>query len=109
MFARLLQFWQKAASDLGLQITTPFSLVLSSGHRLQAILLICQFGGTKGMLVFASYDGIASHVNEIVDAGYGFSILDEPGEHEEYNREEYIELLSDWGWSGDDESRPTWL
>lgn len=109
MPAKLLQFWQKAASDLGLQITAPFSLLLSSGHRLEAMLLVHQFGGARGMLIFESYDEVAPYVNEIVDAGYGFSILDEPGECEEYNKKEYIELLADWGWSGGDDSRPAWL
>lgn len=107
--SKLLQFWQKAASDLGLQITAPFCLLLASGHRLEAILLIHQFGAGKGMLIFTSYDEVSHYVNEIVDAGYGFSVLDEPREHEAYNKEEYIELLADWGWSGDNQLRPDWL
>lgn len=109
MFAKLLQFWQKAASDLGLQITAPFSLSLASGHKLEATILIHQFGGIKGMLIFTSYEEVSPFVNEIVNAGYGFSILDEPGDNEDYNKEEYMELLADWGWGGDDEGRPIWL
>jgi hypothetical protein len=109
VFTKLLQFWHKAADDLGLEITAPFNLSLSSGCKLEAILLIHQFGGAKGMLIFTNYGDVEPYVNEIVDAGYGFSILDEPGEHEEYNKEEYIELLTDWGWCGDNDSWPVWF
>ena len=109
MFSKLLQFWQKAASDLGLQITAPFSLILGSGNSLEVILLVHQFGAAKGMLVFTSYDAVAPYINEIVDAGYGFSVLDDPKEDEDYDKEDFIELLADWGWSGETEAQPDWL
>lgn len=109
MFDKLLQFWERAASDLELQLIAPFTLSLNSGHRLEAIFLLPQFGGDRGMLVFGSYDDVAPYRDEIVEAGYGFSILDEPLENEDYKKEDYIELLVDWGWSGDAKSQPSWL
>ena len=109
MHEKLLEFWQKAASDLGLQLISPFCLLLGSGHQLDAIVLIKQFGATKGMLVFGDYQEVAPYVDEVVAAGYGFSVLDEPLKNEEYNKEEYVDLLKDWGWSGEKESSPDWL
>ena len=61
------------------------------------------------MLIFTNYDDVSPYVNEIVEAGYGFSVLGEPGENENYELEEYMELLADWGWTGDDELKPDWL
>ncbi len=108
-FSKLLKFWQEAASDLGLQLMVPFNLTLASGHKLEAIFLIQKFGTAKGMLIFGQYDEIAPYVDEIVDAGYGFSVLDEPMENEKFNKEEYIELLADWGWYGGVDFQPDWL
>ncbi|MEH6548231.1 MAG: hypothetical protein V7701_17480, partial [Sneathiella sp.] len=103
------QFWKKAASDLNLQITSPYRFLLSSGRKLEAILLIHHFGGARGMLIFGSYDEVAPYIKEIVDAGYGFSILDEPMESEQYNKEDYVDMLVEWGWSGANKTRPSWL
>lgn len=109
MTTKLLQFWQKAATDLGLQLVTPFCLMLTPEHELKALLLIKKFGAPNGMLVFSGYDEISSYVDDIARAGYGFSVLDEPLDFEEYSKDEYIELLGDWGWSGDMENKPDWL
>ena len=108
-FTKLLEFWQKAAIDLGLQLDVPFSFLLPSGRRLEALLLVKQFGAERGMLIFGSFDDVVDYMNEISDLGYGFAVLGEPMEGEEYNLREYIELLMDWGWSDDDQLKPSWL
>jgi hypothetical protein len=108
-FDKLLLFWQMAASDLNIQFITHFNLLLKSGHRLDAIFLLPQFGGDNGMLIFGSYDDVALYRDEILEAGYGFSILDEPLENEDYCKEDYIEILTDWGWSGTRKSKPNWF
>ena len=109
MSKKLLELWQIAASDLNLQVCAGYVLQLASGSTLEPTLLVKQFGARKGMLVFTNYDEVAPHIDEIFKYGYGFSILDEPRQSEDYEREEYIELLSDWGWSKSDESKPSWL
>ena len=109
ILTKLLEFWQEAALDLELQLTTPFCLLLASGDIIEAIFLIKKFGADNGMLIFDTYDEIASYRNEIIEAGYGFSVLSEPMVNEKYNKEECIELLADWGWSGDVELQPKWL
>ena len=106
---RLIQMWQVAAKDLCLEIITPFMLVLSSGTQIRAELLLKYFGAQNGMLVINKYSQISSFVDEIVNEGYGFSVLDEPSENEQYSRAAFIEMLSDWGWSGDKSKEPNWL
>lgn len=107
-FEKLLYFWQKAATDLDLQIVVPFKFTLATGNHLEPILLVKQFGATNGMLIFGGYDQIASNIDELHSAGYGFCVLEEPLVNEEYNREDFVEMLKDWGWSGNEE-RPNWL
>ena len=36
-------------------------------------------------------------------------VMGEPEGDEEYDRDVYIEVLSDWGWFGSDSERPVWL
>ena len=109
MFAKLLQYWRKASLSLGFGMIAPFQLSLASGKQLDAIFLVENFGNVNGMLVFGSYDEISSFVDEIVDAGYGYTVLEDPMDGEEYCEADYIELLSDWAWSGDEALRPDWL
>ncbi|MBW1982134.1 MAG: hypothetical protein JRJ12_13035 [Deltaproteobacteria bacterium] len=109
MSSKLKQMWQMAAEDLGIRIIAPFQLVLSSGVQIKAELLVKQFGAVNGMLIITNYDQVAPFVDEITNEGYGFSVLDEPRDNEKYSREDFIELLADWGWSGEDSSKPSWL
>ncbi len=106
---RLIHMWKIAAKDLCLEIVTPFVLILSSGIKIEAELLLENFGASKGMIVINKYDQVAPFVDEIVNEGYGFAVLDEPVENEQYIRDDFIEMLNDWGWSGGKSEKPSWL
>jgi hypothetical protein len=107
--SRLVALWEEAASDLGLEIVTPFELTLASGARILVPVLVHHFGALKGMLVLSDYSLIRSVIEEITQAGYGFSVLSEPNEARVYVRVDYIKLLMDWGWAGPESSKPLWL
>ena len=107
--SRLIQMWKEAADDLGLEITVPFDLTLGSGVKLHIPLLLRHFGGEEGMLVLSDYNTVKSISDELVQAGYGFSVLDEPRSEEKYVRQDYIDILIDWGWFGDQTEKPDWL
>jgi len=91
-----------------LQLLASFCLRLESGHDLKALFLVKHFGAPNGMLIFGNYEEVSPYIDEVVSAGYGFSVLDEPLEREEYDKGEYIEILLDWGWSGNMEEKPSW-
>ncbi|MGO9112782.1 MAG: hypothetical protein ACLP9L_26410 [Thermoguttaceae bacterium] len=42
----LIQAWQEAAQDLGIQIVVPFDLTLENGETVHADLLVKDFGPT---------------------------------------------------------------
>jgi len=105
---RLLDQWYEAARDLNLDVQAPFTAQLPSGAQIQGRLLLRHFGAENGMIVVTDYLSISPFVAEIIEAGYGFSTLSEPSEHEPYDREVYVEMLRDWGWVGAEKDRPLW-
>lgn len=105
---KLIQIWSTAAKDLDLDIITPFVLNLNE-LTLDATLLLKNFGAIHGMLVFKDYDLFSKHQEQIISAGYGFTVLSEPLESEKYSRNEFIEILNDWSWTGSKINKPIWL
>lgn len=108
MHDRLLDEWTQAARDLDLDIQSPCLLHLESGANIRARLLLKNYGAAKGMLVVTDYETIAPFADEIVAAEYGFSTLSEPSDRSHYDREVFVEMLRDWGWSGPETLRPEW-
>lgn len=105
----LLSEWLHVATDLGIEVDGPVTVSLPSGASIHALVLVRHFGGAEGMLVLRDYELVKNLIDEIVQAGYGFSIMGEPAVGEEYSREVYIEVLADWGWYGPDSEQPVWL
>ena len=103
--------WKAIAEDFGLEIVSPFEVILSSGIRLEAPVLLLNFGGSIGMLLFTDFSVIEPFVEEIDYSLYGYSTLSEPTKIYNKNdaecRESIIEMLEDWGWSGKGEA-PVW-
>ncbi len=105
----LVESWLQTADDLGIRIVAPFELVLESGARVQAKVLVRDFGDRHGMLVVSDFEIIKRNHDEIIRAGYGYSTMSEPRIEAEYDRDTSIEVLADWGWTGPEYKRPTWL
>lgn len=99
--------WQVAERDLKLEIVAPFEVTLLSRTILRAEFLVRHFGAKNGMLVFTDYRLVRPYDEELVNLGYGYSVMDR--DNESYVREDFIDVLSDWGWSGDKARKPIWL
>jgi hypothetical protein len=82
---------------------------LASGARIDAVVLVKSFGGPNGMLIVTEYAKVASYLDALAQAGFGFCVLGEPAEHEPFVLEDLIEVLRDWGWSGSNEDEPEWI
>ena len=107
--SRLPALWQEAADDLGFEVVSPFELVLKSGVCIRVPLLVRHFGATEGMLILSDYSLVASWIDEIQQAGYGFSVWSEPDPGARYDRAGFIEIFLDWGWAGSESQKPEWL
>ena len=108
--SRLQTAWRIAAKDLGLEIVAPF-LLKTERFSVTAEILLKHFGSEKGMLIVSDYKLIEPHHDKIIQLGYGYATLAEPTRDWPFTDEEkdaFIEMLSDWGWSGPGEP-PDWL
>jgi hypothetical protein len=102
MLSPLSDFWREVSADLGIKVTTPFSLITASGKRLQFDALVHEFGSRLGMLLMERWD--AAKAGAAAEMGYGYSCLSAGI----YDRETVIEILQDWGWSRPSPA-PEWL
>jgi hypothetical protein len=109
--SRLAQRWIAIANALGLRITAPASILLPSGQRIDADALLLDFGGPRGMLLVTDDELVWPHQAAIVDAGYGFSVLSDPGPSADSPPplDDVIDVLRDWGWEGDPADEPAWM
>lgn len=86
----LLRAWREAAADLGIRVDSHMHMVR-----------VFEFGSRAGMLcaVNGTPNGRES-LTEAADAlGSGRSELGST--YRTYNRDSFIEVLNDWGWTGD--------
>lgn len=105
----LEEMWRLAADDLSLELTIPFQFVTSRGAQIDARVLVRGFGARQGMLLVRDYTDVSRVDTELVDAGYGYCVMDDPLLAERYDRANIIDVLRDWGWSGPPERAPRWL
>lgn len=104
--SKLIHKWQQARDDLGLRITAPAEIDLGNGDTIRADVLLLDFGAKNGMIVITDFNLVKRHLETLQRLGYGFSVLNEP--RDAYNREGFIDMLSDWGWSGN-QPAPDWV
>lgn len=105
--SNLQNVWLKAQKDLGLTILLNHKVELNDKSFVKAEVLLKDFGAKNGMLLFCDFGYIKKYTKHLIDLGYGYSILS--GNSCNYNRDDFIEMLSDWGWSGDKDNEPNWL
>ena len=101
--------WARVSELAGIESVAPFVLSLPSGKQIEAAVLIKRIGAPNGMLIVDNYEAIDGAADELIAAGYGYSVMDEPGEDEEFVLDEYLAVLCDWGWSGDMKNQPDWM
>ncbi len=87
----------------------PFVLTIDD-LSVEAIVLVRGFGGANGTLVL-SLDSIMTRKSELSERlralGYYHSFLN-PRAYVPYDREHYIDTLSDWRWCGEPSDVPAW-
>jgi hypothetical protein len=96
---KLSSYWLAAGRLIGFRVEAPYSLTLANGHTIRVAACLPDMGGRRGMLVVYSFDEIEHHMDELLQAGYGFSVL---GQHIDnaIERESVVQLIKDWGWTG---------
>lgn len=107
----LVKKWKAARDDLGIKIVAPYEVELQSGGKLKAKLLVRNFGHRYGTLIFTDAEEVWAHRKELAALGYAYSVLEEPTTEadELYDRDIFIDILSEWEWTGDEQDQPEWL
>lgn len=100
---------QHGASKLGVRVEFDFRPTLAHVPNLTPVARLPDFGAPNGMLVFLAYDQVQSYTQQLLEAGYGFSVLGEPAINQEFDLDAFRDMLIDWGWSGDPQEKPAWL
>jgi hypothetical protein len=101
---QMTSVWRQASHDLGFEFVAPFAL--PDGERtLHYLGLVPQFGTSKGMLVIVGLRA-DDHMRVAQQNGYGFSCFHE--HFEPYERDSFIDILNDWGWSRPNAETPSW-
>jgi hypothetical protein len=90
--------WAIAASDLGVRLTTPYSLRDRFGIPLEFIAHVEDFGASSGTLVWYMPEPIPSARLPLRAAHFVSAV--NPVIYSEYDRDRYIALLNGWGWTG---------
>lgn len=98
--------WLVAAADLGIKVDAPFVLKTGDGREFHFMALIRDFGGPLGTLVCLP-DSFEEYKDISEDHGFYCASLYPEG-YSEYERDQFIETLNDWGWFGDESKKPSW-
>lgn len=101
---QVVKAWQEAADDLNIEIQSPFTL-LTTNNDLTFQLLIKNFGSKLGTLTLSTDD--MTDFNTPKKYGFYCSALN-PLAYDKYDREHFIETLTDWGYYGNAADKPDW-
>jgi len=100
----LIKAWKFAAQELGLEIISPLKMN-TENVEVNYPVLIKNFGGKKGTIIARHALFMDSPMSKHKD--YYFSAVN-ADYYSEYNRENFIDTLEDWGYYGDKASKPEW-
>lgn len=89
----------EACTRLGLAVESDFVWIAHDGIEVRPMLRIPAIGSKNGMLIFSTHGDIETYEDELVKEGYGYTVIGEPGEQEEFDIQSYEEMFADWGWS----------
>ncbi len=106
---RLQTDLQRAARELGLRVVAPYDFDLRPRLQIHAAALLPELGAPKGMIIFDRHEDLAGMSAELLEAGFGYSVLSDPAPSESYDLNSFIEMFSDWCWAGIDDTRPDWM
>lgn len=103
---KLSEWLARACAELNLRIDFDYHFSLPAGQGIVAIARIRDLGAPNGMLILGTYERIRTVSSQIVSAGYGYSVLDEPRADEDFDLDGFKEVFIDWGWAGTQRRSP---
>ena len=106
-----VETFQKIEKGLGVKVVSPFLLKVGSNQH-ECLAFFPQFGGDKGTLVKGTmppeFKTDKQFVSDAESENYRWSFVN-VDDYLTYDEELIKECLMDWGFSGLEGDRPTWL
>ena len=95
-----------AGRDLGVEVVAPYVL-MADGRRHKFSAFVPYFGNSKGIVIAAmpSSHALSEAARKV---GLGISFVNQEM-YGTYGRDHFIDMLTEWGFYGPDEKRPSWL
>jgi hypothetical protein len=97
---KLVDWIERAAQESGLEVQRNFTISFPDSEVVTSLIRVADIGGRNGMLIFNSYDALKTHAKELIEAGYGYSMMDEPSDADLFDLIELQEMFVEWGWHG---------
>jgi hypothetical protein len=110
MTNRFQEELMRAAEELGLIIVVNYVVVLPKGDSFLSQTLFPNPGNLRGTLVFSSNNKVDATTRSALSIlGYSMSSFAEPLPNQIFDIESCREMFADWGWVGDEQSKPKWM
>ena len=100
--------WIEAAKDLGIRFISPYQFIGLNGKEYEVAGLLPDFGSEKGVLITNRKTDEEAVIMAELENDYIMPGLN-PYYYDKYDRERFIETLSDWGWIGEKQKQPDWI
>jgi hypothetical protein len=88
----------RACEALGIRMDLGFKLSCPDGHEVRSIARLHAVGAPNGMLVVGTFEEVEDYCNYLDSTGFGYSVLDEPGDNEVFDLESNRQMFCEWGW-----------
>lgn len=101
----IINAWNVARLELGIQIVAPMQLYISDNLKVECEVWLPDFGGKKGaiLLPLAADDDRAEFAKK---DGYFVSLLGEA--YRNYDKELFVDTLDDFEWTNNEKAPPKW-
>jgi hypothetical protein len=106
---KVVEAWRRAADDLDIQFSSPFTIVLPDTGSIECLGLIHHFGRRIGTII-SVMDEPSSRLKFPKDESFCNDYARSPlaSGYGEYQRVLFTETLDDWQFLGADSERPAW-
>lgn len=100
--------WIDAANDLGIRFIHPYKFTGMNKEEYEVAGLLPDFGIGKGVLITNRKSDEEAVIMADLTNDYSTTGLS-PRYYDKYDRETFIETLSEWGWKGERSKKPDWI
>lgn len=93
---RLQDWFVRVGTAHGFRVELDVAIPLASGRVVRAPVHLHGLGAPRGMLIATRWEDLQSSADELVAAGYGYSVMGEPAPGED-TMGSFQDLIDDWG------------